>query len=686
MGGTFWYHPHHHGSTALQAGGGAAGMIIVEDMPGDLPTVVAEMEEHVMSMISVTFINNQDIAHSGEVVCKCKVGNCDACTETKECQKTCKSPGGGLPGVSEEREIFACPVGDGKATVSAAVQHKLELKCQEGVGGGDGVWAPGLVTDGLSEGTPEQRHKFLGESNMVLMNGAFNPEKEIAANTWHRFRMLYSSVDKVVMPTIEGGGCEYKLLAKDGITLQSAPRDFETGFMGPGNRADWLVRCQPGKHRLITQAYVPFGGDVLQLVGDVKLYGLGNHYAREAQNLVTLVATVDGSAPATPSCEVLPTFEVARPCYLVDLQREPSTSFSMHDDTKIGVTLGSKLGNSDISGLAPPNYYVESNESSHSNTLVKGSKNEHIFDGMHSVDAKPPVGQPIELDLHGLYFHAFHLHVNPFQLQGDPVLADATAAIPNGNSGGAFHANFEEKKTGAFADYFRAGDWHDTLMLPTRNSLTVRSQTDKFTGSQIFHCHILDHEDLGMMGQFLIQEGPDAEWAGARRIDPRCYSESSVERGGARPFARIVDPGSCAAAEAYPATPPFPPLAPPLPPAAPPPPPPPVNLVTIVLNLVTVGIGLLASFILLSLYYYCGCFCGASGGHHPCAGAIACWEVNEFCCQNYGIGRRDIPDATKRDVEIAKVEIDVEVEITTGEAIRPVAPQAPSGMAEREVV
>ena len=52
----------------------------------------------------------------------------------------------------------------------------------------------------------------------------------------------------------------------------------------------------------------------------------------------------------------------------------------------------------------------------------------------------------------------------------------------------------------------------------------------------------------------------------------------------------------------------------------------------------------------------------------------------------HGIGRRDIPDAAKRDVEIAKVEIDVEVEITTGEAIRPVAPQAPSGMAEREVV
>jgi len=45
MGGTFWYHPHHHGSTAIQAGGGAAGMLIVEDAPGSLPPSVAALEE-----------------------------------------------------------------------------------------------------------------------------------------------------------------------------------------------------------------------------------------------------------------------------------------------------------------------------------------------------------------------------------------------------------------------------------------------------------------------------------------------------------------------------------------------------------------------------------------------------------------------------------------------------------------
>ena len=37
MGGTFWYHPHYHGSTAMHVDFGAAGMIIVEDADRQLP-------------------------------------------------------------------------------------------------------------------------------------------------------------------------------------------------------------------------------------------------------------------------------------------------------------------------------------------------------------------------------------------------------------------------------------------------------------------------------------------------------------------------------------------------------------------------------------------------------------------------------------------------------------------------
>lgn len=45
MGGTYWYHAHHHGSTYLQVSGGAFGQIIIDDASDSLPANVAAMTE-----------------------------------------------------------------------------------------------------------------------------------------------------------------------------------------------------------------------------------------------------------------------------------------------------------------------------------------------------------------------------------------------------------------------------------------------------------------------------------------------------------------------------------------------------------------------------------------------------------------------------------------------------------------
>jgi hypothetical protein len=42
------------------------------------------------------------------------------------------------------------------------------------------------------------------------------------------------------------------------------------------------------------------------------------------------------------------------------------------------------------------------------------------------------------------------------------------------------------------------GDWHDTLLTASAGggtTVTVRMQTDTFTGKAVVHCHILEHED-----------------------------------------------------------------------------------------------------------------------------------------------------------------------------------------------
>lgn len=64
--------------------------------------------------------------------------------------------------------------------------------------------------------------------------------------------------------------------------------------------------------------------------------------------------------------------------------------------------------------------------------------------------------------------HPFHVHVNSFQVLDD--LGQPEAA------------------------------WRDIVLVKAGESKTIRMRFEDYTGKAIYHCHILDHEDLGMMG------------------------------------------------------------------------------------------------------------------------------------------------------------------------------------------
>ncbi len=71
--------------------------------------------------------------------------------------------------------------------------------------------------------------------------------------------------------------------------------------------------------------------------------------------------------------------------------------------------------------------------------------------------------------------HPFHIHVNDFQVMS-----------VNGRP-------------------YRARSWQDTVPLPVERGgvpgkVVIRMRIRTFTGKYVFHCHILAHEDLGMMG------------------------------------------------------------------------------------------------------------------------------------------------------------------------------------------
>jgi FtsP/CotA-like multicopper oxidase with cupredoxin domain len=65
--------------------------------------------------------------------------------------------------------------------------------------------------------------------------------------------------------------------------------------------------------------------------------------------------------------------------------------------------------------------------------------------------------------------HSFHIHVNKFQLM-------SINGQPHDGHG-----------------------LQDTATIPTKGQLVIRIRFDTYTGKTVLHCHILNHEDLGMM-------------------------------------------------------------------------------------------------------------------------------------------------------------------------------------------
>ena len=53
MGGTFWIHAHHHGSSYLQVSSGAFGMLVIDDKFDGIPANVAAMEEKLLTLANL---------------------------------------------------------------------------------------------------------------------------------------------------------------------------------------------------------------------------------------------------------------------------------------------------------------------------------------------------------------------------------------------------------------------------------------------------------------------------------------------------------------------------------------------------------------------------------------------------------------------------------------------------------
>ena len=104
--------------------------------------------------------------------------------------------------------------------------------------------------------------------------------------------------------------------------------------------------------------------------------------------------------------------------------------------------------------------------------LINGQPYDH-----QRIDTRVRLGDIEEWELvnTGVMDHPFHVHVNPMQV---------------------ISRNGEPERLLA---------WRDVVLVRAGETVRVRTQFRDFSGRSVYHCHILDHEDLGMMGNLLIE-------------------------------------------------------------------------------------------------------------------------------------------------------------------------------------
>jgi FtsP/CotA-like multicopper oxidase with cupredoxin domain len=55
-------------------------------------------------------------------------------------------------------------------------------------------------------------------------------------------------------------------------------------------------------------------------------------------------------------------------------------------------------------------------------------------------------------------------------------------------------------------DDTRVPEWKDTVNVPTKSEVTIAVRFDDRPGAWMFHCHILDHAEAGMMGHLVVRD------------------------------------------------------------------------------------------------------------------------------------------------------------------------------------
>ncbi|PWQ99261.1 multicopper oxidase family protein [Leucothrix arctica] len=458
--GTFWYHPHKHGSALHQMASGMCGFLIIEGGKDDLneiPEIAAARDVELAFHELIVGIN---ASNYGTV------------------------PNEGTPGVDLTRPIdFTKPEAYERNPIyslfaqEAYMQYTLNGKAVD-----EGVErdANGLAISGTA--TPPQIDMVPGELQRWRLGMLCHLQT-------YRFKLVNAND-----PTNEDH-IPLRVAAWDGITADEIS-EHEELITGPGNRLDLLIKAptEPGTYQL-KMLYDQFGADGNGT--NVNEFPIFNDDFTEilfwlpafttpsvgATELVILEVNIAGDVndmplptSLNPPSDRLPPIEHVSRNRTIEFKVEGQVSANF-SGVEGDVAL---IDNRKFTINSTPFNAARINE-----TMLLGDTEEWTITNVHT--------GPLQFNQIN---HPFHIHVNWFHLKEvhEPIRDENGDHVLDDNGDPTFDIHYPNY-------------WADTIDVPHGGKAVIRHRFEKFTGIFPMHCHVIAHEDEGMMHLCEVVDG-----------------------------------------------------------------------------------------------------------------------------------------------------------------------------------
>lgn len=418
--GFFWYHPHRHGSTAVQVLSGMAGGFVVRGAIDEVPEIAAAREVYLVL---------QDIG---------------------------LFPSDVEPDLWEynPKQNAIWNTFDGKVYLGTDKETPTSLK--GGFSTGDYALRYYLVNgrpyfrERNNPATPGQQPKPLADQ-LPWPRYSFRPGEVV------RFRVLNGNSDNLMPIVVEGH--DVHLIALDGVNfpeLRTRPAAAKALggepqlLLAPANRAEFLVKAGgPGRYRIMQQQQTEqFLFSDEKIIAEFVVEGEPKEMA-----LPAALPRPSRHYPLIRDDEITARREV-----------EFSANFSNPQNAIVG--MDALVSMRALPSLEPPRPRLYQEDVVEDDCVVRlGAAEEWVLKVPESAHG-------------GNEGHPFHIHVNSFEVISIGGVAQESGMI------------------------------QDTIWVHQDSEVVIRTRFREWTGKSVFHCHILPHEDTGMMKNFLIEGSP----------------------------------------------------------------------------------------------------------------------------------------------------------------------------------